>query len=54
MRIDDKDDLKRQIRAAVRALPAYDVCTRLCVGEPEMGVCAMLALLEPEIGRAHV
>ena len=49
MRIDDKDDLKRQIRVAVRALPAYDVCTRLCVGEPEMGVCAMLAHLEPDL-----
>ncbi len=49
MRIDDKDDLKRQIRAVVRALPAYDVCTRLCAGEPEMGVCAMLAHLEPDL-----
>ena len=48
MRIDDKDELKRCIRAAVRGLPLPDVLTRLNIAAPRVGLDAMLGEIAPD------
>lgn len=48
MLIDDRDDLKRCIRACVRSLALVDVSTRLDIAEPQMGVDAALRSIAPD------
>lgn len=45
--IDDKDDLRRCIRACVRGLSLVDVATRLDVARPQMGVDAAMRSIAP-------
>lgn len=45
--IDDKDDLRRCIRACVRSLSLVDVATRLDVVRPQMGVDAAMRSIAP-------
>lgn len=47
MRIDDKDELKRFIRAAVRTVQLPDVLTRLNIAAPRMGPDEMLFEIAP-------